>query len=207
MAKGPGGSEDGHVPNKHVKVTKKTARMSVPSIGNNSISFSHVVALPSVHREDMKLKNPTNTSEVSAKKNSVDTKTTLDPSPSRVSNGGATVEEKDIDKQKNKSKDASVCSDPSNPRSNDKNPNAQSKSQPGRLMNNVNDLDQSAQRREKTSGRDRSDINVPEGKNSMQAVVRSSLFFYFLSPYPLGYYSNEICLMYANCMPVVLLAF
>ncbi|CAK9152025.1 unnamed protein product [Ilex paraguariensis] len=135
LAKGNGGSDDGHVLNKHVKVGKKIAGKSEPLVGNHSTYPSQ------------------------------------DPSPSK---------EKDIDKQKtivlpskncgNKMKEESELSDTSNQRSIEKSFYAQCKSQSGRLPNNVDDLDQSVQRKDKSTISERPDVNVPEGKHPMQSV-------------------------------------
>ncbi|KAI8004421.1 Ubinuclein-2 [Camellia lanceoleosa] len=184
LAKGQGEGDDDHMPNKRVKVGKKVAGKSVPLVGKNSSGHSHIVALPSVHHEDTKFQNQMNSSVICAKKESAETKTLLDPSPpSKVPNGDASLsipEEKDIDKQKtgmasskyqgNKLKDGGEFSDPSVQRSHGKSSYTQSKSQPGKLLNNVNESDQSVQRREKDGIRERPDLNVYEGKYSMQTV-------------------------------------
>ncbi|CAL5417587.1 unnamed protein product [Camellia sinensis] len=186
MAKGHGEGGDDHMPNKHVKVGKKVGGKSVPLFGKNSSSHSHIVALPSVHHEDTKFQNQMNSSVICAKKKSAKTKTLLDPSPpSKVPNGDtslSTPEEKDIDKQKtgmasskyqgDKLKDRGEFSDPSVQRSHGKSSYTQSKSQPGKLLNNVNESDQSVQRREKDGIRERPDLNVSEGKYPMQTMAR-----------------------------------
>ncbi|XP_028078331.1 ubinuclein-1 isoform X2 [Camellia sinensis] len=185
LAKGQGEGDDDHMPNKHVKVGKKVAGKSVPLVGKNSSGHSHIVALPIVHHEDTKFQNQMNSSVICAKKKSAETKTLLDPSPpSKVPNGDASLsipEEKDIDKQKtgmasskyqgNKLKDGGEFSDPSVQRSHGKSSYTQSKSQPGKLLNNVNESDQSVQRREKDGIRERPDLNVYEGKYPMQTVA------------------------------------
>ncbi|KAK2976145.1 hypothetical protein RJ640_012355 [Escallonia rubra] len=179
LEKGHVGSDDGHVPNKHVKVGKKAAGRPATS-GKNSATHSPIMALPAVNSADVKYQNQINASEISTDKRSANTKLLLDPSPSRVTNGDAILEEKNIDKQKvgfappknqgNKLKDGSVSSDASNPKLNDKSSHAQCKPQSGGLLPSVEVLDQSAQRREKNGIRERSDCNVSEAKNSMQAA-------------------------------------
>ncbi|THG08350.1 ubinuclein-2-like isoform X1 [Camellia sinensis] len=145
---------------------------------------SHVVALPSVHHEDMKSQNQMSSSVICAKTKTAETKSSLDPAPpSKVSNGDAALslaEEKDIDKQKtgmapsryqaNKLKVEGEISDASIQRSHDKSSYAQCKLHSGKLLNNVDELDQSVLRREKDSIRERPDLNVSEGKYSMQTV-------------------------------------
>ncbi|KAI8013083.1 Ubinuclein-2 [Camellia lanceoleosa] len=171
-------------PNKHVKVGKKVPGKSVPLVGKNTTGHSHILALPSVHHEDMKFQNQMNSSVICAKKNSAETKTLLDPSPpSKVPNGDASLsipEEKDIDKQKtrmasskyqgDKLKDGGEFSDPSVQRCHGKSSYTQSKSQPGKLLNNVNESNQSI-RGEKDKIRERHDLNVSEGKYPMQTVA------------------------------------
>ncbi|KAK3013076.1 hypothetical protein RJ639_009915, partial [Escallonia herrerae] len=179
LEKGHVGSDDGHVPNKHVKVGKKAAGRPAAS-GKNSATHSPIMALPAVNSADVKYQNQINASEIFSDKRSADSKLLLDPSPSRVANGDAILEEKNVDKQKvgfaspknhgNKLKDGSVSSDASNPKLNDKSSHAQCKPQSGGLLPSVEVLDQSAQRREKNGIRERSDCNVSEAKNSMQAV-------------------------------------
>ncbi|KAE9446522.1 hypothetical protein C3L33_21596, partial [Rhododendron williamsianum] len=144
---------------------------------------SHVVALPSVRPEEMKFQNQMNSSAVSAKKKYAETKTSLDPSrSSKVSEGDASLlrpEEKDIDKQKtmapsnfqgDKLKDGGDFSDASVP---GKSSHAQSKTQFAKSSNDVDELDQAVQRREKDGIRERFDLNVSEGTHSTQTVDTS----------------------------------
>lgn len=180
VSKDHGGSDGGHAPNKHLKVAKKAAGRSVALVEKISTSPSHIIAIP-MQSEDVKSQNLTSASEYMSKKKSTDTKATLDPSPSRVSNGDAIAADgKDIDKQKtepvqckdqiNKSKDGIASFDASHQRSNDKIIYDQFKSQYERITNNLEALDQSVQGREKNGTRQFSDINVPEGKNIKQTV-------------------------------------
>uniref|UniRef100_A0A5B7AJ93 Putative ubinuclein-2-like isoform X1 n=1 Tax=Davidia involucrata TaxID=16924 RepID=A0A5B7AJ93_DAVIN len=184
LGKGHGENDDGHVPNKHVKVGKKAAGRSVPLVGKSSSSPSHSMAVPTENCEDAKFQNQMNASVICSKKKSADTKTMSDLTfSSKVSNGNVSLslaEEKDIDKQKtgvflskdhgNKLKDGSEFSDSSHKRSHDKSSYAQFKPHSGRLMNNVNELEQSFQRKGKNGNRERPDINVSEGKHFMQTV-------------------------------------
>ncbi|GMP46798.1 hypothetical protein CsSME_00014824 [Camellia sinensis var. sinensis] len=132
----------------------------------------------------MKSQNQMSSSVICAKTKTAETKSSLDPAPpSKVSNGDAALslaEEKDIDKQKtgmapsryqaNKLKVEGEISDASIQRSHDKSSYAQCKLHSGKLLNNVDELDQSVLRREKDSIRERPDLNVSEGKYSMQTV-------------------------------------
>ncbi|GFY85561.1 wound-responsive family protein [Actinidia rufa] len=180
-AKDHGEGDDGHVPNKHLKVGKKATGKSDLLVGKSTTVPSHVVALPSVHHIDMKFQNQMNSSVVGAKNKSAETKTSVDPPPSKVSNGDASLSlavEKDVDKQKtgiapsmyqgNKLKDGGEVSDASVQRSHDKSSYVQSKSQAGKLSNNFDELDQAVQWREKDGIRERPDLNVTEGKYSTQ---------------------------------------
>ncbi|XP_057490500.1 LOW QUALITY PROTEIN: ubinuclein-1-like [Actinidia eriantha] len=180
-AKDHGEGDDGHVPNKHLKVGKKASGKSDLLVGKSTTVPSHVVALPSVHHIDMKFQNQMNSSVVGATNKSAETKTSVDPPPSKVSNGDASLSlavEKDVDKQKtgivpsmcqgNKLKDGGEVSDVSVQRSHDKSSYVQSKSQAGKLSNNFDELDQAVQWREKDGIRERPDLNVTEGKYSTQ---------------------------------------
>ncbi|XP_058189744.1 ubinuclein-1-like isoform X2 [Rhododendron vialii] len=180
-AKGNVEGDDVAVPHKHAKVRKKETEKSVPLVGKTSTGPSHVVALPSVRPEEMKFQNQMNSSAVSAKKKYAETKTSLDPSrSSKVSEGDASLlrpEEKDIDKQKtmapsnfqgDKLKDGGDFADASVP---GKSSHAQSKTQFAKSSNDVDELDQAVQRREKDGIRERFDLNVSEGTHSTQTVI------------------------------------
>ncbi|XP_052202026.1 ubinuclein-1-like [Diospyros lotus] len=185
LGKGQGEGDDGHVPNKHVKVAKKAAGNLLPLGGKNITGSSHVVALPSMHQEDAKFQNQMNPSVVCAKRKSSETKTSLDPSPtSKVSSGNASLslpEETDIDKQKsgisssnyqgNKTKDGGEVFEASVQSSHDKSSYALCKSESGKLGLNVNVLDQSVQHREKDGNPERLDLNISDGKHSMQTKI------------------------------------
>ncbi|PIN16996.1 hypothetical protein CDL12_10350 [Handroanthus impetiginosus] len=88
LTKGNGGSDDGHNPNKIVKVGNKVRNAS-SSIQGNSTSQSHGVAMPNIHGEDMPnihdedmqfQISPANAPEVALKKKAADIQTTVDPS-------------------------------------------------------------------------------------------------------------------------------
>ncbi|KAA8538401.1 hypothetical protein F0562_028053 [Nyssa sinensis] len=184
LGKGHGENNDGHVPNKHVKVGKKAAGRLVPLVGKSSSSPFISMAVPTKHCEDVKFQDQMSASVICSKKKSADTKTTLDLNfPLKVSNGDvplSLLEEKDIDKQKtgvllsedhgNKLKDGKELSDSSHQRSHDKSSYAQFKPHSGRSMSNVDELEQSVQRKEKNDIREQPDINGSEGKYSMQTV-------------------------------------
>ncbi|KAA8546449.1 hypothetical protein F0562_002812 [Nyssa sinensis] len=184
LGKGHGENHEGHVPNKHLKVGKKAAGRSAPLVGKSSSTPSHGMAVPSENHEDAKFQNQLNASVICSKKKSADSETMLDPSvSSKVSNGDASLsllKEKDTDKQKtgvfpskdqgNKLKDGTEFSDASHQRSHEKSSYTQFKPQSGRLLNDVNELEQTGLRKEKNSIRDRPDINASEGKYSTQTV-------------------------------------
>ncbi|CAK9160361.1 unnamed protein product [Ilex paraguariensis] len=174
------GSGGGLVLTKHVKVGKKAAGKSELSVGKNSTSLSHSMSVPSVHCEDTKFQNQINASETFSKKKSADGKAILPPSHSIVSNGYAMVEEKDTDKLKtlvlpsktpdDKLKEGSELFDTSNHMSLEKSSDVQYKSQPGKSLNYIDDLNQSFQLKEKNGICERTDVGVPGDKHSMQTV-------------------------------------
>lgn len=179
LAKGQVGSDEGNAPNKHVKVGKKAAGRSLPLAEKNSTNPTLVMALPTVNFEDLKYQNQTSSSGISAKNNSAKFKSAMHQSPVIVSNGEAITEEKG-EKQKSgvlpsknhgsKLKDGYEFSDTSNHRLNEIISHAQCKSQSARSLNSGEDLGQSVQLREKNGIRERSDITVSEGRNSMQTM-------------------------------------
>ena len=187
MAKAQGESDDGNLPNKHVKVGKTVPGKSAALAAKNVSVPSQAAAVMSEHGEDMKLQNQPNASVICSKKKNADTKTTLDPSSLKVSNGSSSValaEVKD-DRQKigvvpsknlgNKMKDASGLSDASHQRYHDKNAYAQVKSQSGRPSDNVNPLEVAARPREKNGVRELPESNVSESKCMVQTTVRRFL--------------------------------
>ncbi|XP_059631742.1 ubinuclein-1-like [Cornus florida] len=187
-AKDHGKNDDGHVPNKQVKVRKAAAGRSPSLFVKNSSSPSLGMAVTTEHCEDAKFRNQMNASVICSKKKSADTKL-LDLYPSsKVPNGGAAlsvVEGKDFENQKtgvllsknhgNKLKDGTELSDASHQKSRDKSSYPQLKSQSGKLLNNVDELEQSVQRKEQNGILERLDINVPEKVPIMHKKEGSSV--------------------------------
>lgn len=184
LTKAQGESDDGNLPNKQVKVGKTGSGKSAALAAKNVSVPSQAPAVMSEHGEEMKLQNQSSASVICSKKKTADTKTTLDPSSLKVSNGSSSValaEVKD-DRQKigvlhsknlgNKMKDASGLSDASHQRYHDKNAYAQLKSQSGRPSDNVNSLEVAARSREKNGVRELPETNVSESKCMVQTTVR-----------------------------------
>ncbi|XAR49592.1 hypothetical protein NMG60_11032844 [Bertholletia excelsa] len=181
LAKGLGEGDAGHMPNKQVKVGKRAHGKSGPLVEKNSAIPPPVVALPSIHHEDMKIQNQMNSALIASKKKSDERRSTLDlPLTSKVLNGDCSLsitEEKDIEMQKaglasskhqgNKLKDGVEYSDASVQRSYDRSPYAQCVSQSGKSTTNVDVLNQPVQRKEKDGTQERPDLNISEGKYSM----------------------------------------
>lgn len=187
LAKAQGESDDANVPNKHVKVGKTVSGKSAALVAKNASVPSQAPAVTSEHGEDMKHQNQSNASVICSKKKSADTKTTLDPSSLKVSNGSSSValaEVKD-ERQKtgvlpsknlgNKMKDASGFSDASHQRYHDKNAYTQLKSQSGRLSDNLSPLEVAARPREKNGVRELPETNVSESKCMMQTTKASHI--------------------------------
>lgn len=182
LTKAHGDTDDGHLSNKHAKVSKTAAGRSAPLAGKNTSSTTQSLSPNSEPPLDMKSQNQINVSAIGSKKKSADSKTTLDPSPvSKVSNGPASVsaaDAKDTEKQKigvpqsknigNKLKDASVSSDALHQKHNERNAYVQSKSQSGRQSNNVDELELSVRPREKNGIHELPDTNISQGKHSIQ---------------------------------------
>lgn len=180
-----GNGDNGQLPNKLVKVGNKPAGNSKKLVGRN-VGLPHVVALPSVHNEDMKFQNQTNTSVVSAKKKSTETKQkstetkiSLDPSiSSGIPNSDAALSlmgnadgripellsSKTLD---NKLKDGVETANAPAFTSHEESALAQSKSEPAILLNSSGELDRSVGR-EKDRHRERPDLNVYAGKIPLQ---------------------------------------
>ncbi|XVE55275.1 hypothetical protein DITRI_Ditri03aG0145700 [Diplodiscus trichospermus] len=190
VAKPPDESEDGPVPNKHVKATKMPAGTGEPSLGKNNPNSSQ--NLPALNEQygDAKTQNQLSISSVSSKKKSSETRLALESSSYlKASNGDASVpltDVKDIERSKmgfpqsknsvtNKLKDTSESSDVLHQKYHDKNALAQSKSQHGKPMSNVDELEQSVGSREKNGIRDLPDINVSDGKHAMHSAKSSHM--------------------------------
>ncbi|KAI3672926.1 hypothetical protein L6452_39029 [Arctium lappa] len=168
--KGYSGSNDGNVPNKHMKVNKKEGRKLVASVDKDSITPSRSITLPTANCEDVKYQSPIIALGTVVKKPS-DPKTVMDPCPTRMLNGDARVMAKNIDKQKTgilqskkhgtKLKDGSLSPALPSQRANDKGADVQLKSQ-GQLLNNSEELNQSVLPREKNVIHEQGDIKASE---------------------------------------------
>ncbi|XP_048331527.2 ubinuclein-1 isoform X2 [Ziziphus jujuba] len=181
LAKGNGENDDGHLPNnKHAKLSKMAAAKVTSNLTKSSSTPSQPVAVAGEHFEDVKLQNQFNASDGSKKKSS-DSKTMLDPTFLKVSNGDASVplpEGKDFDKQKTGvllSKDSSsklkdVGADGSHLKYHEKSAYSQSRPQSGRPLGNVDELDSSVRAREKNGIREPLDLNTFEGKYSIPTM-------------------------------------
>lgn len=185
FAKAQAENEDGNVANKPVKLSKTVSGKSTAMAAKNVVSVpSQAPSVASEHYEDIKLQNQPNASVICSKKKSADTKTTLDPSSVKISNGSSSVAVTEVKDERlktgvlqsknlgNKSKDVSGFSDASHQRYHDKNAYAQLKSQSGRASDNFNPLDAAARPREKNGVRELPETNVSESKSMMQTTVR-----------------------------------
>ncbi|KAL7128344.1 hypothetical protein ABFS83_14G310000 [Erythranthe nasuta] len=166
LTKGHGGSDDGHNPNKNVKIGNKVRKTS--SSQRNSGSQSHKGAIPNIHGEDMQFQaSPMHTAEVSIKNKTAESQTTRNPSG--LLNGDAVRQNMATDQQRSvvlslkshvsKLKETEL-QNTSTQRSNNKNSDA-SKSRFGKQKNNVDGLDQSIQQKGKGGLIERFDLNVP----------------------------------------------
>lgn len=97
-SKGDGGSNDGQLPNKQMKVSKKEAKKVVASADKNLITPPRSITKPTVNQDDLKYQSTVIALGTVVKK--ADSKITKNPSPTRVLNGEAKVAAKNIDKQK-----------------------------------------------------------------------------------------------------------
>ncbi|KAL0323312.1 UNVERIFIED_CONTAM: Ubinuclein-1 [Sesamum angustifolium] len=170
LMQGHGGSDDGHNPNKIVKVGNRGRK-------RNSTSQSHGVSMPNIHGVDMQFQvSLPNASEVSLKKKTRDMPTVVHPS--ELLNGDAIREDTETDLQipgdpssKNhitKWKE-SEFQDTSTQRSNDKNPHL-SKPHTEKQLYNIDDLDQSTQQKEKSGVVERFDLNIPASRDSLPTM-------------------------------------
>lgn len=175
LAKSHVGDDDGHNPNKPVKVGKKAGK-PVP-VSETSHPF-HDVALQTVSHEE-KSPNQLNASEIPITKKAADTQNMLELSPS-ASLRGNSAQEKDLDQQKigvtqsknlgDKLQDGTEISGNSNQRLHDKSSYAQEKSIVGRSVNISDGIDQSVQRRD-----EKFNVSGFEGKNSTQTLKVSAM--------------------------------
>ncbi|XVF36983.1 hypothetical protein REPUB_Repub19eG0105800 [Reevesia pubescens] len=187
-SKPPGESDDGRVSNKHVKAAKMTAGRAEPSVGKSNSNSSQNLTTLNEQCGDVKAQNQLSVSGVSSKKKSSETRLALDSSSYlKVPNGDTSVplaDVKDIEKSKmgflqskdvvsNKLKDATRSSDVLHQKYHDKIAYAQSKSQHGKPISNVDQLEQSVRPREKNAVRELPGVNVSDGKHAMH-IAKSS---------------------------------
>ncbi|CAK9313568.1 unnamed protein product [Citrullus colocynthis] len=182
LEKGHPENHDARLSNKHTKVGKTTMGKSALMVAKNFSNLSQNMAITHEHLEDDKLQNQLNVPGHSSKKKSGDTKMILDPSPSsKVYNGDTSTsvaEAKDTDPPKpgvfpsknlgSKSKESCGPSDSLQQNILEKIAHAPSKPQPGRPC--TDEIDSSIQMKEKHGIRELPDINLPEGKYSMQTA-------------------------------------
>ncbi|XP_057974999.1 ubinuclein-1-like isoform X2 [Malania oleifera] len=187
LMKAHGEGDDAHIPNKHVKLTKKAAGRSAdsaPSAGKHS-STPQNVALVCEKCEDVKPQNQLNASVACVKKKPADTRTSEDPPPSsKAPNGDASTsmaDSKDNEKQKtgiflqpknlgNKLKDSSGFSEDSHQKYQDRSAHAQAKYQSGRQLSCSNEQELAVRAKEKNGIRELPDLNIPEVKYPVQTV-------------------------------------
>ncbi|XP_062099545.1 ubinuclein-1 isoform X2 [Humulus lupulus] len=179
LAKGNGENDDGRLQNKLAKLGKMATGKNTSAPAKTLSTTTQAVAVSGERGEDMKFQNQLNATVFGAKKKSSESKTLIDPSVLKVSNGDTTMilaEVKDIEKQKtgalfskdpsSKFKEMAVSSDSSHSKHHDKGAYAQSKSQSGKPSSGVDELDLSVRAREKNGNRELSDVNTFEGKYS-----------------------------------------
>ncbi|KAL9173159.1 hypothetical protein ABFS82_03G095100 [Erythranthe guttata] len=159
VAKGQGGDDDSHTPNKHLKIENK-GRKATSSFERNSTSQSLRVAAASVQSSDA--------AEVSLKKKNADSQITMDPLA--LSKADGVRQDKDSQSHNHKLKESSEPQETSGQRSNDKSSHV-SKSHSGKQVNNAGELDLATQRKEKSGLVERFDLNVPASRDSSQTTV------------------------------------
>ncbi|XP_047322835.1 ubinuclein-1-like isoform X2 [Impatiens glandulifera] len=162
------GNDDIDAPNKHVKLRKKASRKFDPMVEKN-FGPAPVVALPSVHYDDVKFQNQMNASIIMRdKKKTSETRIVSDSSlPSKSLNDNASLsvpEEKDINKQKVGTQSLK------HQKSFDKISNVQPNIQSGRSVNASDELDQSTHRRDNGVIHERVVVNASPGKSPLQTV-------------------------------------
>ncbi|XP_048436497.1 ubinuclein-1-like isoform X6 [Pyrus x bretschneideri] len=145
------------------------------------------IHVPNKHTKvDVKFQNQLNVSGPSSTRKSTESKTVMDPSFMKVSDGDAFVlqaDVKDIDKQKagvllskdssNKFKDAGGSCDGSYQRYHDKSAYAQTKHQSGRASSNVDELESLVRAKHKNGIREIPDLNLSDGKYSLPTTKSS----------------------------------
>ncbi|XVE95546.1 hypothetical protein REPUB_Repub02eG0107000 [Reevesia pubescens] len=188
-AKPPCESDDGRVPKKLVKAAKMTAGRAELSLGENNSNSTQNLTTLNVQYGDVKVQNQLSVTGVSSKKKSSETRLALDSSSNmKVLNGDTSVtlaDVKDIEKSKmgfllsknvvnNKLKDASGSSDVLHQKYHDKNAYVPSKSQHGKPISNVDELEQSVRPKEKNGIRELPD-NVSDGKHAIPTAKSSHM--------------------------------
>ncbi|GMN45522.1 hypothetical protein TIFTF001_014710 [Ficus carica] len=185
LTKSNGENDDGRLPNKHTKLGKTTAAKNTFTLAKNLPTSAQSVAVSGEHGEDLRFQNQLNSSAFFSKKKSSESKTILDPSFLKVSNGDTSValaEAKDIDKQKaskdssSKFKDVVVSSDALHQKYHDKIAYAQSRPQSGKLLGGgVDELESTVRSKEKNGIREQPDISAFEGKYSTPSTRTSHM--------------------------------
>ncbi|KAL1543785.1 ubinuclein-1-like isoform X1 [Salvia divinorum] len=159
VTKAQGGDEDGHNPNKHIKIGNK-GRKSSSSIERNTTSQFNLQSTNVLEASQA------NATEASVKKKIADYQTLMDPT--------ASLKHKDVDQQKigvfslqnhnNKLKDTSELQDASAQR-----PNSSPVSKPQYAkLNKAKELDQPIQWNEKSGHVARFDLNIPPSRDLPQ---------------------------------------
>ncbi|KAK3230571.1 hypothetical protein Dsin_002452 [Dipteronia sinensis] len=186
LAKAHGESDDGHVSNKQVKVAKMASGKTAPYVGKNSSTQSLVMM--SEHHGDAKPENQMNATGITSKKKSADTKLTLDSTSPKVLNGDTSLSltvAKDAEKLKtgvfpskstsNKLKDAIGTSDASHQKYSVHNVHTQSKSQSGKQLHNITELEPSVRPKEKNGFQELQENSVLESKNAVNTTKTSHI--------------------------------
>lgn len=189
LAKGGGENDDGHLPSKHTKLAKSVAAKITSVYPKILSSANQLVAVSGVNNEDPKSQNQLNASASGSKKKSYDaSKSNIDPSVRKLSNGDTSValaEANDfVDKQKSgvvlskdptsKLRDEAVSLDSLHQKYRDKNAHAQSRSQSSRSVGGGDDFESSIKSKEKNGVREQPNFNTFEGKYSAPMTVSIS---------------------------------
>ncbi|XP_021284564.1 uncharacterized protein LOC110416798 isoform X2 [Herrania umbratica] len=156
-AKPAGESDDGRVSNKHVKATKMTLGRAEPSLGRNNSNHSQNLTALNEQYGDAKAQNQLSVSDMK------------DTEKSKM----GVLQSKNV--VSNKLKDASGSSDVLHQKYHDKNAYLQSKSQHGKPIGNVDELELSVRPREKNGIRELQDTNFSDGKYAMHTAKSSHM--------------------------------
>ncbi|KAL5145525.1 Ubinuclein-1 [Glycine soja] len=188
ILKNAGESNDGHGSNKNVKVGRPASAKTASLQAKNMLNSSENLVAPGEHIEDLKLPNQPDVSGIISKRKTADTKPILNPSVSLKTSSDdvpAVTDAKDADKQKigafqsknisDKYKDDSGSFDASHHKYNEKSAYAHSKSQAGRPLSNIDDLENINRTKEKNGMRELPDLNLSEGKSATQATKSENM--------------------------------